>query len=390
MKPPAATGVPERVRAQPSHADRTRARELGLAPGRFSPGRHNAITDVAGVRVGHAQITSEGQSPFGRGQGRVRTGVTAVWPAEGDVYQSRVRAGSFVLNGAGELAGITQLDEWGTLETPILLTDTMSVGAVADALVQYTLESHAEIGRTSDVVIPVVGECDASWLSDVAARPITAELVRRALEGAEAGAVAEGNVGAGTGMSTCDFAGGIGTSSRRVVYEHAEYTLGVLVQSNFGSREELSMDGLPAGKLLAAAAQEKRRHSYGSIVVLVATDAPLLQRQLERLAKRAALGIARVGSHAAHGSGEIVLAFTTAQRVPRKQTSALEQLQVLVDTQLNPLFQAAIEATEEAILNAVCMGNEQRGVDDHLVPALPLARVRELATAYRNLGSSSI
>jgi D-aminopeptidase len=358
-------------------AERQRARALGFAPGRFEPGPFNAITDVAGVRVGQVTLRAEA-GETAPGAGPVRTGVTAIVPAQ-DVYGERVMAGSFVLNGAGEVAGLTQIAEWGLLETPILLTDTLSVNAVGDAVVGYMLEREAGLGRSTDVVIPVVGECDDSWIHDVRTRPIRPEHVFRALDEACSGPVDEGNVGAGTGMITCDFAGGIGTASRRVPYPHAGYTLGVLVLSNFGRREELRMDGLKVGQLLRDHRGEApRRKAYGSIVAVLATDAPLLPRQLDRLSKRMALGIGRAGSHAAHGSGEICLSFSTQNRVPREREEALMQLTCLVDTELNPLFEAAIEATEEAILNALCMGTDLHGVDGHVCPALPLPALRGL------------
>jgi D-aminopeptidase len=355
-----------------------RARDLGFAPGRFAPGGHNAISDVPGVRVGQVTLRSERDE---QGRGPVRTGITAIIPGE-DVYAERVMAGSFVLNGAGEVLGLTQVAEWGLLETPIVLTDTLSVGLVGDALVQHVIAREPTMGRTTDVVIPVVGECDDSWIHDVRGRHVRAEHVFRALEEARPGPVAEGNVGAGTGMITCDFAGGIGTSSRLIPYEHGTYTLGVLVLSNFGQRDELTMDGLAVGRLLEDfRGDEDRRTAYGSIVAVLATDAPLLPQQLNRVSKRMALGIGRVGSSAANGSGEICLAFSTHNRVPRKRESALLNLTCLADAELNPLFQAAIETTEEAILNALCMGSDLHGVDGHFCPALPLERLRDLKRA---------
>lgn len=362
------------------HSERKRARDLGFAPGRFAPGALNAITDVSGVRVGQVTLRAEAD---GSGRGPVRTGVTAIVPAE-NVYAERVMAGSFVLNGAGELLGLTQVAEWGLIETPILLTDTLSVGTVGDAVVQHVIEREPTMGRSTDVVIPVVGECDDSWVHDVRGRHVRTEHVFRALEEARSGPVAEGNVGAGTGMITCDFAGGVGTASRRIPYEHGTYTLGVLVLSNFGNRDELTMDGLAVGKLLKDyRGDQGRRTAYGSIVAILATDAPLLPQQLNRLSKRMALGIGRVGSSAAHGSGEICLAFSTHNRIPRTRKSALVNLTCLADPELNPLFQAAIETTEEAILNALCMGTDLHGIDDHFCPALPLERLRGLSNTER-------
>jgi D-aminopeptidase len=362
------------------HNGRARARDLGFRPGRFEPGALNAITDVGGVRVG--QVTLHGESN-GTGRGPVRTGITAIVPAE-NLYAERMMAGSFILNGAGELLGLTQVAEWGLIETPILLTDTLSVGLVGDAVVQHVIEREPSMGRSTDVVIPVVGECDDSWVHDVRGRHVRAEHVFRALEEARSGPVAEGNVGAGTGMITCDFAGGVGTASRRIPYPHATYTLGVLVLSNFGTRDELTMDGLAVGRLLQDyQGDEQRRTAYGSIVAILATDAPLLPKQLDRLSKRMALGIGRVGSSAANGSGEICLAFSTHNRIPRQRSSALWNLNCLADPELNPLFQAAIETTEEAILNALCMGTDLHGIDDHFCPALPLDRLRGLAKNTR-------
>jgi D-aminopeptidase len=358
-------------------SERVRARDLGLCPGRYRPGPLNAITDVHGVRVGHL-TRSSGDVRGARGAGAVRTGITAIIPAD-DVYTQRLMAGSFVLNGAGELTGLTQVAEWGLIETPILLTNTMSVGLVADALVQHMLTREPTLGNTTDVVIPVVGECDDSFMHDVATRPLAAEQVWSALESAAGGAVAEGNVGAGTGMITCDFAGGVGTASREVPFPHATYNVGVLVLSNFGNRDELCMDGLRVGEALRSFRDDgARRQAYGSIVAVLATDAPLLPKQLDRIAKRMALGIGRVGSSAAHGSGELCLAFSTQNRVPRARESALLTYTCLADAELNPLFQAAIEATEEAILNALCMGTDLLGVSEHFCPALPLDAVRAL------------
>lgn len=362
----------------PLDEPRARFRSLGLTVGRHLPGELNAITDVPGVRVGHSTL-SFGEGTLVRGQGPVRTGVTAIHPVSDDVYAQRVMAGSFVLNGAGEVMGLTQIAEWGVIETPILLTSTLSVAGVADAVVTHMVEQAPSMGRTTDVVIPVVGECDDSWLNDAAGRHVKAEHVFEALTNAASGPVAEGSVGAGTGMITCDYAGGIGTSSRVVNVGDARYTLGVLVLSNFGHREDLRIDGRALGPTLhdERRAEEKRK-AYGSLIAVLATDAPLLSPQLNRLCKRVALGIGRAGSSAAHGSGEIALAFSTRNRVPRDPHTTLARYEALYDTAIDALFQVAIEATEEAILNALCMGTPQRGVDGHACPALPLSAVRRL------------
>ena len=360
---------------------RVRARELGLPLGRFKPGRNNAITDVEGVLVGHSTIV-RGSGKLVPGRGPVRTGVTAIQPAAGSVFEDRVVGGGFVLNGAGEVSGLTQVMEWGMIETPILLTTTLSVGAVSDAAVKYLLARHPGIGAEQDVILPLVGECDDSWLNDVAGRHVKEAHVVAALEGASGGPVAEGNVGGGTGMITCDLKGGIGTSSRRLSARHGGFTLGVLVMSNFGDLANLRVAGLPLGEHLEKELQglEKRRSNYGSIIAVVATAAPLQTHQINRLCKRVALGIGRVGSYAAHASGEIVVGFSTANRIPRLPRQRIYRMRVLLDTRMDPLYEAVMECTEEAILNALCMATEMEGANGHFVPALPLDVVRAWAS----------
>jgi D-aminopeptidase len=348
----------------------------------------NAITDVLGVKVGHTTLI-EGEGKFTPGKGPVRTGVTAILPFDSIVAEGAI-AGVFVLNGAGELAGLTQVQEWGVLETPILLTNTMSVGKVSDAAVKWITKRHPAIGADDDVIIPVVGECDDSFLNDSVGRHIRSEHVYRAIEAAAGGKVAEGSVGAGTGMITCDFKAGIGTSSRRVPApvekEGGAYTIGVLVETNFGVMPNLRVDGVPVGELLEPSFRDatRRTHSYGSIIVVVATDAPLLAQQITRLCKRAALGIGRCGSYAAHGSGELVIGFSTANRVPRVTHGMTHRIDVLLDRAIGPLYEAVIEATEEAILNALCAAADgMKGRGDHFAPGLPLDRVAELLKTYR-------
>ena len=337
------------------------------------------------MSVGHATII-EGDGPLKVGQGPVRTGVTAIIPADGNVFMDRLAGGAFVLNGAGEVSGLTQVVEWGLLETPILLTNTMSVGAVNDAVAKVMVEQHPGIGEEHDVIIPVVGECDDSWLNDIAGRHVKEEHVRAALGSAKTGAVQEGAVGGGTGMITCDFKGGIGTSSRRLLPVHGGYTLGVLVMSNFGKMHNLRVAGMPVGEVLSAAyaKAERRAHSYGSIIAVVATDAPLLPHQLSRLCKRVGLGIGRAGSYAAHGSGEIVVGFSTANVVPRRTRRMVYKMKILLDQRLDPLYEAVMEATEEAILNSMCMAVSMTGVNGHHVPALPLGELKRFVDATRS------
>jgi D-aminopeptidase len=304
--------------------------------------------------------------------------VTAVVPP-GDVFMDRLAAGGFVLNGAGEMMGLMQIDEWGLLETPIVLSNTLATGVCADAVVRHLLKKHPGIGREHDTVLPVVAECDDSWLSDIGGRHVRDVHVFEALERATSGAVMEGAVGAGTGMMTFDFAGGIGTSSRVLPAREGGFTVGVLVQSNFGRTVDLRMGGLPIGPQLTEAYKNvpKRGGTYGSIICIVATDAPLTAHQLRRVSRRAALGIGRTGSAAGHGSGEIVLSFSVANSFPRSGKRILN-MGVLSDEHIDPVFRAVCDATEEAILNAMCMAGDVIGANGHLAPALPLDRVRDL------------
>src|SRR5512144_28858 len=251
---------------------RCRARELGISLGRFKTGRWNALTDVAGVRVGHSTII-RGAGALKVGKGPVRTGVTAILPNTTNIFEERVVGGGFVLNGAGEVSGMTQLLEWGLVETPIFLTNTLSVGAVSDAAVKWMVERYPGIGGEHDVIIPLVGECDDSWLNDIAGRHVKAEHVYEALRTATDGPVPEGSVGGGTGMITCDFKAGIGTSSRRLAESDGGYTVGVLVMSNFGVMRQLRVGGLPVGEWLEEryGSLPRRQNNYGSIIAVVAT-----------------------------------------------------------------------------------------------------------------------
>jgi len=373
----------------PAEPARCRARDLGIGLGRYKPGKWNAITDVAGVKVGHATIIRGAAGPLVPGHGPVRTGVTAILPNPTNVFEERVVGGGFILNGAGEVSGLTQLLEWGLIETPIFLTNTLSVGAVSDAAVKWMVERFPGIGGEHDVIIPLVGECDDSWLNDVAGRHVHEEHVAEALRAASDGPVPEGSVGGGTGMITCDFKAGIGTSSRKLPETLGGYTVGVLVMSNFGVMRQLRVGGLPVGEVLEAKYREipRRGQSYGSIIAVVATDAPLISHQLNRLAKRAALGVGRVGSTAMHGSGEIVLAFSTANQVPRETRKMVYRMKILLDPRLDPLYEATIEATEEAILNSLCMSGDMDGANGNVCKALPLADVKELAGAWQEIAA---
>jgi D-aminopeptidase len=362
---------------------RPRLRDLGVAIGRFPPGTLNAITDVEGVRVGHV-TRIEGSGPLVPGEGPVRTGVTAVLPAAGDVFLERVFAGSYALNGAGEVMGLLQADEWGLCETPILLTSTMNAGKVADAAVTWISRKHPRIGQDVDVVIPLVGECDDSYLSDSVGRHVTDADVWAALDGAAGGPVEEGCVGAGTGMQTFQFAGGIGTSSRRLDLAGEPSVIGALALSNFGDCAHMRIDGAPVGRLLDRQFSElSRRGPAGSIVVLLATDAPLLPHQLGRICRRGALAIGRCGGYAPNNSGEFVIAWSTGNRLPRERLPRRHAVTLVLDQDLDPLYDATVDVVEEAILNAICAGVGMTGHSGHVAPALPVEDTRRLLAVLR-------
>lgn len=344
-----------------------RPRAHGIRIGTLPPGAHNAITDVPGVRVGHVTIWRD-EPPPPDGSGVARTGVTVVVPADPATLVERpLPAGACALNGAGELTGFLQVREWGLLETPIHLTSTMQVGRVFDGAVDAARAANSATGDEY-WVIPIVGECDDSWLSDARTTHVEAADVGRALSSASSGPVVEGAVGAGCGMTTLGWKGGIGTASR--VLASLDATLGVLVLSNFGSFEELRIDGVPVGPELGNGVA--RDDHAGSCIVVVLTDATLDAASLERVARRCGLGLARMGSVAHHGSGEIFLAAST--RSPTAPDAAVP----LRGTDLDPLFQATVEATEEAVLNALWAAPDVVGRDGRLARGLPHDAVLEL------------
>lgn len=357
-------------------APRQRARELGVAPGIFSPGSNNAITDVAGVRVGQVTL-STGNT--------VRTGVTAILPHPGNAYRSRVPAALHVGNGFGKFVGSTQVNELGELETPILLTCTLCVWKAADAMADWMLaQPDMQQVRSLNVV---VGETNDGGLNDIRARPVTAAAVRRALESAKGGPVQEGSVGAGTGTVAFGWKGGIGTSSRKLPESLGGWTVGVLVQANFGG--VLQVEGAPVGRELdryafqnAVAAQGNVRgladdRGDGSVIIVVATDAPLSDRNLRRLASRGMMGLGRTGSSASNGSGDYVLAFSTAASVRRGFDAAQLQTTELANEQMSAVFQASVDAVEESVYNALFMATTVSG-NGLTVEAIPLDKVREV------------
>jgi D-aminopeptidase len=355
-----------------------RARALGIVVGSYATGPLNAITDVAGVTVGQTTRIS-GDGPLKPGIGPVRTGVTVVIPRD-DVWLKKVPAGSFVLNGTGEMTGLAWVAESGFLEYPIALTNTLNVPRVANGVMNWMIARYPRIGITDDTLTPVVAECDDGQLNDAQGRHVSEADVVQALDSASSGVVQEGTVGAGTGMVSYGFKGGIGTSSRRLPETEGGYTIGVLVNANHGRRPELVVGGVPVGRLYETAHPVTQSflsgQSEGSIIVLIATDAPLDGRQLTRLAKRAALGLARTGSTARHGSGDFMLAFSTANMFPHYPKEPTFQHTHLADTHLNPVITATVEATEEAILNALTMATTIVGRDGHRVEAISLTRLR--------------
>ncbi|SES86018.1 D-alanine--D-alanine ligase [Methanococcoides vulcani] len=356
-------------------------REEGIITGYYKTGEFNAITDVKGVMVGHSTHMNDVVIPETGEKTKIRSGVTAIIPAK-DVYETRLMAGGFVLNGIGEMAGMTQVLEWEWLETPIMLTNTMSVGRVHDGLIEYMLEKYPKLHGDRSVIIPVVGEANDSFLNDTRIRSITITDVKKAINSAKVGAVLQGSVGAGTGMTSFDFAGGIGTSSRCLPKNDGGYTVGVLVLSNFGIMRNLTINGKVVGTDLDEICPKETRRTKcdGSIIVVVATDAPMLSSQLNRLSRRAALGLARVGSHARTTSGEIIISFSTGNHISRYEHSRkkITSLEMVGDSLTNKLYEATVEATEEAVLNAMFCSEGMDGWNNHYSPYIPHEKILEL------------
>jgi D-aminopeptidase len=359
-----------------SQNGRHRLRDLGITIGVLPTGANNNITDVPGVLVGQTTVN------HGEGATAARTGVTVIKPHSGNLWNDKVSAGAFVLNGNGCVTGLDWIRESGLLEGPIALTATHSVGDVYKALIRWMIAANPQIGRDDDSYLPVVGECDDSALNDSHGFHVQEQHVMQALDSASAGVVAEGAVGAGTGMSCYDFKGGIGSASRQIAVDGTTYTTGVLVNCNHGDREQLLVAGVPVGAKLEA--EMASMHREGSICIIVATDAPLSARQLERISKRAALGLARTGATANQSSGDFVLSFSTTRTVSRTDDSAVLSLAELNDDHIDGLFKATVEATEEAILNALSMAATTVGRDGNVSPALPLDRLVELVKNHHS------
>lgn len=331
------------------------ARDFGIVCGILPTGEKNAITDVPGVRVGHHTIR----------EGDLNTGVTAVLPHAGNLYRKKVLAASDVINGFGKSTGLVQIDELGTLETPILLTNTFGVGTCANALIREAIAANPDIGRQTATVNPVVCECNDGPLNDIQAMAVTEEHARLALANAHEGPIEQGNVGAGTGMTCFGFKGGIGTSSRRLELDGQTFHLGVLVLSNFGRAGDLV---LPDGR--QPSPRTAREPEKGSVIIILATDVPLEHRQLKRVTRRCGAGLARLGAFWGHGSGDIAIGFTTATTIDHDEKSDLVSMRALNENRIDKLFRAATEATQEAVLNSMCAAEAMKGRAGNFRPSL--------------------
>lgn len=356
---------------------RARARDMGVAIGILPTGKHNAITDVAGVSVGHTTLIAGDD---------IRTGVTAIHPHPGNLFQEKVSAAVYVGNGFGKMLGISQIQELGNIETPILLTNTLNAPRVADALIDYMLALPGNEQVRS--VNSVVGETNDGGLNDIRGRHVSAPHVMAALKGASAGPVAEGNVGAGTGTECLGFKGGIGTSSRKLPASKGGYTVGVLVQTNFGG--VLDINGAPVGRELNNFYMQDPKDNYkadGSCMIIIATDAPLDSRNLERLAKRSYIAFGNVGAFSSNGSGDYSIAFSThpSSRVKHDNKDMEPPSAELPNDFMSPLFMAVWEATEEAILNSMFMAEDMKGRDGNELKALPLAETMKILEKYNAL-----
>lgn len=329
-----------------------RLRDLGLILGELPPGPRNVITDVPGVTVGHATLKG----------GIVNTGITAILPHGGNIFRDKVMATSVVFNGFGKTTGLVQVDELGAIETPILLTNTLSVGTAAEGLVRYKLARNPEIGVQTGTVNPVVGECNDGFLNDIRGLHVKASHVDEAIAAA-APDFAQGAVGGGTGMTAYGLKGGIGSASRRIDLDGKAHHLGILVLANFGRLEDLTVAGRPLGRKIAEARKAKGQADTGSIIIVLATDLPASERQLRRIARRTAVGLARTGSHLGHGSGDLCIAFTTANRIQHFEKKPVIAGQALAETRIDPAFRAAVEATEEAVIDAMLAADPMVGRD---------------------------
>ena len=366
-----------------AQSTKPRARDLGV-PFEGTPGQFNAITDVSGVAVGHKTLIS-GEGKLVVGTGPVRTGVTAIIPRTSDLFDP-VYAAWFSQNGNGEMTGTTWVEESGFLDGPVMITNTHSVGVVRDAVIAWRLKHQPPKVVEDAWSLPVVAETWDGWLNDLNGFHVKPEDAFAALDSAGSGPVQEGNVGGGTGMICNEFKGGIGTSSRVVTEKSGKYTVGVLVQCNYGLRPQLRIAGVPVGREIPQ--QRAYEHETGSIIVVVATDAPLIPTQLKRLARRVTDGLGRLGSTSGNGSGDIFIAFSTAN--PHSYYGDKPAtIQTMINDDLNPIFDATVQATEESVVNALVAAEDMTGRDNHKVIALPHDQLREVLKKYNRLAPTA-
>lgn len=323
-----------------------RIREYGIGIGSIPTGQRNSITDVKGVKVGHTSIKN----------GDIKTGITAVIPCEGRIFKDKLVAAAHVINGFGKSTGLMQIEELGTLETPIILTNTLSVGIAYEGLVRYMLDRNEDIGDTTGTVNPVICECNDGFINDIRGLHVTVNHVYDAINNASV-EFSEGDVGAGSGMKCYDLKGGIGTASRIVELNNLKHTIGVLTLTNFGSLEDFVLNGDHMGKSLSDKVNNTKTEDKGSIIVILATDIPLTSRQLKRVIKRVHLGIGRTGSYTGNGSGEVVIGFSTANTIKHYEKEDIISIKAINENKINDIFKATVEATEEAILNSLICSN---------------------------------
>jgi D-aminopeptidase len=355
-------------------------REIGITIGTLPTGKWNAITDVTGVKVGHCtRIEGEGELVVGRGP--IRTGVTVILPTD-NIFHENLTAARFVMNGNGEMTGLGSVDQRGLLQSPIFLTDTSNIGRVMNGALTWFLQTYPEIGDTAPMPVPVVAETWAGRLHDVVGRHLSDEHVLAAIQDAKSGPVREGAVGGGVGMECYDFKGGIGTASRVLPETHGGYTIGVLVQANHGVREQLMINGVPVGREIRDL-QPVEGKKAKSILLIGATNAPMIPSQLQRLCKRMAFGLARTGAVSSHSSGDLLLFFSTGAKV--KQGAAMTEIEIFNDEWITRAHQAAMEAAEEAILNALCMAETMTGINGNTVYALPIERLPAIMRRYGHI-----
>ncbi|WP_432408309.1 P1 family peptidase [Wukongibacter sp. M2B1] len=337
-----------------------RIRDYGIIIGEMQPGKKNAITDVEGVKVGHITLNDE----------CIKTGVTAILPHEENLFKEKVIAASHVINGFGKTAGTIQIDELGNIETPLILTNTLSVGTAHAALVKYILKDNEDIGATTGTVNPIICECNDGYLNDIRGMHVKNEHILRAIENADK-EFEEGSIGAGMGMSCYGLKGGIGSSSRMVKIREEVFTIGILVMSNFGVKNDLIIDGVKAGRIITEVDKSNVvEEDKGSIIIIMATDIPMTHRQLKRVCKRTGVGLSRTGSFFGNGSGDIVVGFTTANKIKHYEEEATVNIRILNENKINNVFRAAAEATEEAILNSLICADTTKGRDGHIRKSL--------------------